>query len=163
LQRSIVGDERFPDPIELEQRIAAVAQRIKMLWIARKCTIETAERFHGPAEFQKCDAATIEQFDIIGRKPQPLVVASQRPLELPERVKHQPQTGKPFGAGNVRLQCRLDQRQRCVKTTALVIDLSQAVQRIEIQWIVLKNGAVEAFGLTQLTLLVRAQGAPKQA
>jgi hypothetical protein len=56
----------------------------------------------------------------------------------------------------------LDQRQRCVETTALMIDLSKAVQRIEFRWIVLKNGAVEAFGLTQLTLLVRAHGAPKQ-
>ena len=41
----------------------------------------------------------------------------------------------------------LDQRQRCVETTALMIDLSKAVQCIEIRRIVLKNGAEEAFGL----------------
>jgi hypothetical protein len=118
-----------------------------MLRIAGKRAIDTAERFRGPAEFQKCDAATIEQFDIIGRLPQPLVATSQRPLELPERVKHQPQTGKPVGAADVSMQSRLDQRQRCVEATAPMIDLSKAVQCIEIRRIVLKNGAEEAFGL----------------
>jgi len=45
------------------------------------------------------------------------------------------------------LQCCLDQRQRGVEATAPMIDLSKAVQCIEIRRIVLKNGAEEAFGL----------------
>jgi hypothetical protein len=63
-------------------------------------------------------------------------------------VKHQPETGKPVSAADVRLQCRLDQRQRCVEMALVMLDLSKAVQRIEIRWIALQNGAVEAFGLT---------------
>ena len=82
LQRPIIGGERFSDPIELEQRVAAITEGIEVVRIGGKRAIDTAERFRVAAEFQKCDAATIEQFDIIGRKPQPLV----RNFAAPARI-----------------------------------------------------------------------------
>jgi hypothetical protein len=67
------------------------------------------------------------------------------------------EAGKPVGAPAIALERRLNEDQRGIQASALIINLAEAVQRVEIFGVLSQQRIVEPFGLRQLAGLVRAQ------
>ena len=109
-----------------------------------------------PAKLQQRHAAAVEQFGIVRLETQAFVKTDQRPLEIPQRVKHHPETGKAIGAKWVAFQRFLKQRKRCVEPTAPVVDLPETVQRVEIVGVMLEDFPVKPFSLGEFAVLESA-------
>jgi hypothetical protein len=77
-------------------------------------------------------------------------------------MKNQPQARKTVGAREVMLYRRLNQGQRGVEPPALMVDLPQAMQRVETVGMMLEDLGVEPLGLGEFAVLMRAQRAAQR-
>ncbi len=129
-------------PIELDQRIAAIAERIEMAGIDGKARSKLSSASSGRRKLEQRHSAAVEQLRIARIERQTLVVACQRFLEPAQKMENQSKAGKTFGAAGVVLERRLDKHQRRVETTALTMQLPEAVQCVEIFRMILQQRVV---------------------
>jgi hypothetical protein len=128
-----------------------------MIGRGRQQPVESFERLARPAKLKQRNAAAVEQIGVVGVETKTFVKADQRPLEMPQRVEDEAQTGKALGTCQIALQRFLKKRQRRVEAPAPVVDLREAVQGIEAVGMVLEEFRVKPLGLDEFAVL---QGAP---
>src|SRR5580698_4991948 len=105
----VVGRQRFGDTVEFEQRVAAIAHRLKMIRHDSEHAIEIAKRVLSAAKLQQRNPAPVQQLKIIRLDLQSGIEAGQRPLEPAQRMKDQPETGKTVSASEIGFQRFLKQ------------------------------------------------------
>ncbi len=71
-------------------------------------------------------------------------------------MQNEPKAGKSLGASPLAAQRRLQQHQRRVEASALIMQLCEAVQRVEIFGMIAQSRIVKALRLGQLAALMRA-------
>src|ERR1700730_15023648 len=81
LECGVVARERLMRPIEPEQGVAAIAERVDVAGIARQHKVETRERRLWPAQRKQRDAPLVERLGVAGDDSQGIVIVCQRPIE----------------------------------------------------------------------------------
>jgi hypothetical protein len=116
-----------------------------------------------PPQFKERHAAPIEQIRVVGREPQPLLVACQRTRKIAQREEGKSETGKAFGTGEIALQRFLKAGQCRVQAAATVVNLAKPVQGIKTVRLLLEIFAVKPFGFGEIAVLKNAPGASQRA
>ena len=91
LQSGIIGGDRLVRTIELEQRIAAIAERIDVVGIERERALRSFPAPPRREQPQQRHAAAVERIGLAGRERERGVVAGQRVLEAAHGEQDEPQ------------------------------------------------------------------------
>jgi len=78
-------------------------------------------------------------------------------------VEEQAQAGETFGTREIAFQRVLKKRERRFEPSAAIVDLTEAMQRIEAVRLMLEKLGVKPFGSSEFSLFLRPPGAPQQA
>ena len=160
LQSVIIARNRLVRSVELEQHIAAIAERIQVFGIKGERVLEARERLGGVTKLQQRHAPSIERIRIVRRDGVGGIVARQSLGKAARRIKDQPEIGMHVGAPVIDIQCGTNERKRGLQSPMLIVEHSKKMQRVEISRITLQDGGVETFRPTQVALVVRAAGPP---
>ncbi len=123
-QRPVIGGKRLRGTIELEQRIAAIAERIEMIGIGGEDALEVLERVARASQLQQRHAAPVEKLGVVRREAKARVIAGKRLPSIAAENENKTQAGKSIGALTIALQRRLNQHQRRVVAPALIMELA---------------------------------------
>jgi hypothetical protein len=124
LKQAFIGRDGVFHPIEPQQRIAAIAERVGVIRTRCQHALEAFERLPWPPQFDERHAAPIEKFRVVRLKPKPLFEARQRARKIAQRVEDEPEAGEAFGAREIAFQRLLKTRKRRIEPTAAIVDLA---------------------------------------
>jgi len=124
--------------------------------IGRGCenTIEIFQRFRRTADLEQSDTAPVANLAVGRFEAKTFAVAFERPEEILQRVKDQAKARKAVGAIGIGLQCRLNERERCIETAMPVMDLAQPVECVKIIALMVQHRSVETRRLVEFILLM---------
>jgi len=82
---------------------------------------------------------------------------------VPEGVENEAETRKAVGPAGISPQRRLNERERGMQTAALIMELAETVQDVEVVGLIMQQRVVEPLRLGELAAFVSAPRAPKHA